>query len=220
PLADGRYALEVPPQIDAGALAVRVGDFAKTVRLEPTLRPELTSVEAAYVLPDYLGRTEPGKKDVRGGTISLVNGSKATFRATATRDLAIGKVDGRPVEPRGASLISPQTVVDGNRQIEFRWQDQFGLGGKDPFVLAINGVVDEAPSVACDGLPTRKVVLDSEQLSFKVTARDDFGVKRVGVEWRGVDKVNFRNPATGEKLRSAGGPDKARLELAGTCSAH
>ncbi|HTK76555.1 MAG TPA: hypothetical protein VL371_14915, partial [Gemmataceae bacterium] len=219
PLADGRYPLEVPPQIAPAPLDVRVGDFSKTVHVEPTLRPELTSVEAEYVLPEYLGRTEPGKRDVRGGTISLVNGSKATFRATATRDLALGKVDGQPVEPHGASLSSRQTVVDGNRQLEFRWQDQFGLGGKDPFVLSINGVADEAPSVACDGLPTRKVVLDSEQLTFKITARDDFGVKRVGVEWRGVDRINYRNPATGEKILSAGGPDKELLELAGTFSA-
>jgi hypothetical protein len=219
PLADGTYPLNVPPQITPCTLDVRVGDFAKTVQLEPTLRPELTSVEAEYVLPEYLGRAGPGKKDVRGGTISLVNGSKATFRATATRDLAMAKVDGRPVEPQGAALVSPATLVDGNRQIEFRWEDRFGLGGKDPFVLAVNGVADEAPSVACDGLPTRKVVLDTEQLTYKVTARDDFGVKRVGVEWKGVDKINFRNPATGERILSAGGPDKELLELTGTFSA-
>jgi hypothetical protein len=218
-LAEGRYPFEVPPQIAPAPLDVRVGDYAKTVHVEPTLRPELTSVEADFVLPEYLGRTEPGKKDVRGGSISLVNGSKATFRATASRDLAAVKVDGKPVEPQGAALVSPQTVVDGNRQIEFRWEDRYGLGGKDPFVLSVNGVADEAPSVACDGLPNRKVVLDSEQLSFKVTARDDFGVKRVGVEWRGVDRVNFRNPAKGEKILSAGGPDKELLELAGTFSA-
>src|SRR5206468_612093 len=114
---------------------------------------------------------------------------------------------------------SPITLISGNRQMQLQWQDRFGLGGKEPFVLTINGHADEAPSVACDGLPTRKVVLDSEQLSFKVTARDDFGVKRVGVEWRGVDKINFRNPATGEKILSAGGPDKELLELAGTFSA-
>src|SRR5262245_59376487 len=218
-LADGRYPFEVPPQITPAGLDVRVGDYAKTVRLEPTLRPELTSVEAELVLPEYLCRTEPAKKDVRGGTISLVNGSKATFRATASRDLAAVKVDGQVVEPHGASLVTPQTVVDGNRKMEFRWEDQFGLSGKDPFLLAINGQADEAPSVACDGLPTRKVVIDSEQLTFKVTARDDFGVKRVGVEWRGVDRVNFRNPAKGEKILSAGGPDKELLELTGTFSA-
>ncbi len=63
------------------------------------------------------------------------------------------------------------------------------------------------------------MVLDSEQLSFKVTAQDDYGVKRVGMEWRGIDKTNFKNPAAGERILAAGGPDKELLELTGTFSA-
>jgi hypothetical protein len=219
PLADGQYVFELPPQIDAGWLDVSVGDFTKRLRLEPTLRPELTSVVADVALPAYLGRTEAGKKDVRGGAVSLVNGSRATFVATATRELAAAKVDGQPVAPQGATVVSPATVVAGTRQVEFRWQDQFRLGGKEPFVLTINGLEDEAPSISCDGLPSRKVVLDTEQLQFKVTARDDYGVKRVGMEWQGIDKTNFKNPAAGERLLAAGGPDKELLELAGTFSA-
>ena len=42
-------------------------------------------------LPDYLGRAGSSKKDVRGGTLSLVKGSKASFAATATRELAQAK---------------------------------------------------------------------------------------------------------------------------------
>src|SRR5439155_8192218 len=95
----------------------------------------------------------------------------------------------------------------------------FGLGGKEPFVLSINGREDPSPSISCDGLPSRKVVLDTEQLTFKVTAQDDYGVKRVGMDWRGLDNTNFKNPAAGERILSAGGPDKEMLELAGTFSA-
>jgi hypothetical protein len=218
-LADGQYEFELPPQIDAVWLDVRVGDFTKRLRLKPTLRPELSAVVADIALPEYLGRTQSGKKDVRGGAVSLVNGSQATFVATATRELAAAKVNGQPISPRGATVVSPATLVNGNRQLEFQWQDRFRLGGKEPFVLTINGREDEAPSIACDGLPQRKVVLDSEHLSFKVTAQDDYGVKRVGMEWRGLDKTNFKNPAAGERVLSAGGPDKELLELAGTFSA-
>ena len=219
PLADGRYEFALPPQIDAGWLQVRVGDFKKRIRLEPTLRPELSSVMANITLPDYLGRTKAGQKDVRGGAVSLVNGSQATFVATATRALAAAKVDGKSIDPEGATLVSPAAVVDGNRRLELQWQDEFGLGGKEPFVLTINGREDEAPSIACDGLPQRRVVLDSEQLMFKVTAQDDYGVKRVGMEWRGIDETNYKNPAAGERILAAGGPDKELLELTGTFSA-
>src|SRR5579871_523417 len=116
-------------------------------------------------------------------------------------------------------MASPATVIDGNLPVEFQWQDRFGLGGKEPFVLTINGREDEPPSIACDGLPSRRVVLDTEQLSFKVTAQDDYGVKQVGMEWRGIDTTNFKNPATGERILAAGGPDKELLELSGTFSA-
>src|SRR5581483_7504 len=168
-LAEGHYPFELPPQIDAGWLDLRVGDFTQRVRLEPTLRPELSSVVANITLPAYLGRTQPVQKDVRGGTVSAVNGSHATFSVTATRELAPGRVSGQPVAPQGATVVSPVTPVAGNRQVEFQWQDRFGLGGKEPFVLTIHGHEDEAPSIACDGLAPRKVVLDSEHLSFKAT---------------------------------------------------
>jgi hypothetical protein len=218
-LADDRYELKFPPQIDAVGLDVRVGDFTKQIRVQPMLRPELSSLVADIVLPEYLGRKSPGKKDVRGGTVSLVNGSRATFVATATRELTAAKVNGQPVVPHGTTVVSPSVLVNGNRPVEFQWQDQFGLGGKEPFVLAINGRVDEAPTIACDGLVSRKVVLDTEHLSFKVTAQDDFGVKRVGLEWRGIDTTNVKNPAKGERILAAGGPDKELLELSGTFSA-
>jgi zinc/manganese transport system substrate-binding protein len=35
------------------------------------------------------------------------------------------------------------------------------------------------------------------------------------MEWRGIDPTNFKNPARGERILSAGGPDKDLLELSG-----
>ena len=117
-------------------------------------------------------------------------------------------------------MVGSTPVIAGERRINFQWQDRFGLSGKEPFVLTINGREDEAPSISCDGMPSRKVVLDIEHLSFKVTARDDYGVKRVGMEWRGVDTVNFKTPASGKRILAAGGPEQEQLEVNGTFSAH
>ena len=85
--ADDRYEFELPPQIDAGWLDVRVGDFTKHVRVEPTLRPELTSWSQTSCCRNTSAGRTAGKKDVRGGTVSLVKGSRATFTATARREL-------------------------------------------------------------------------------------------------------------------------------------
>ena len=148
-----------------------------------------------------------------------MQGSRASFAATASRDLRSAQVDGKPSTPSGATIKSPDTKVQGTRKMEFRWKDTFGLEGKEPFTLSIAGRDDEAPSLACEDLPRQKVVLDSELLSFKVHAQDDFGVRRVGMEWQGMDIPEVSKPAKGERILGAGGQDRESLELAGTFSA-
>ncbi len=217
-LNDGRYEFALPSQIDPGWLTVKIGDSWQRVYIDPTLRPELSSLVAGVTLPEYIGRKETIKKDVRGGTISLVEGSQATFAATATRDLGSARVDGKPRTPAGATVSSDITPIKGIRKMEFRWQDTFGLEGKEPFTLSINGRLDEAPSLTCENLPRQKVILDSELLSFKIRAQDDFGIQRVGMEWKGVDNP-VEKPAQGERILAGGGHDKESLEVDGTFSA-
>lgn len=218
-LRDGRYEFELPPQIDAGWLSVKIGDSWQRVRVDPTLRPELTSVVADVSLPEYLSRPGSQRKDVRGGAVSLVKGSRASFSATASRELSDAQVDGHPRTPTGGTVTSPGVNVDGPRTIEFRWQDRFGLAGKEPFNLAVTGRDDEAPSLSTENLPRQKVLLDTELLGFKVMARDDFGVKQVGIEWQGLDSSMVKDPAKGERVLAAGGSDKEALDLNGTFSA-
>jgi hypothetical protein len=218
-LEDGGYAFEMPSQLEAGYLTIKVGDATRRIRIEPTLRPELTSLVASVNLPDYLGRPGRLRKDVRGGAITLVQGSQASFAATASRELSTARVDGHPRTPAGATVDTPTAPVQGARKMEITWRDVFGLEGKEPFKLAINGREDEAPSIACEDLPRQKVVLDSEMLGFKIRAQDDFGVQRVGMEWQGVEDPSVAKPAKGERILGSGGHDKESLELAGTFSA-
>ncbi len=218
-MRDGRYAFELPPQIDPGWLSISIGDAISRVRIEPTLRPELVNVIASVALPEYLGRPEIERKDVRGGAVSLVMGSTATFTATASRDLESAQVDGQSLDPTGASVQSLSAKIEGSRKIEFRWQDQYGLAGKEPFVLAVTGREDEAPSLSCEDLPRQKVVLDTELLSFKVRAQDDFGIKEIGLDWQGIDSPLVTTPAKGERILSAGGNRAEALEINGTFSA-
>jgi hypothetical protein len=218
-LGDARYEFELPAQIDAGSLRVKVGDAIERARIVPTLRPELTSIVADVSLPSYLGRPRPEKKDVRGGAVSLVLGSRAIFTATAGRELASASVDGQPQPPVGPAVKSPPTEIGGSRKMEFRWQDKFGLAGREPFALTITGCLDEAPSLTCEDLPRHKVVLESELLSFKVRAQDDFGIKHIGLDWQGIDDPVVSKPANGERILAAGGTEKDSLEISGTFSA-
>lgn len=215
-LSKGEYLFEMPPQLEADWLSVRVGDAVKRIRVEPTLRPELVSAQATITLPDYLGRAEKIAKDVRGGSLSVVKASRVALSAEANRALASAKLDGQSLEPKGAKVAAPASLVEDSRKLELTWQDQDGLSALAPFTLALQSREDEAPVVACENLPRQKVVLDTEQLNFTVKAFDDFGVKRVGIEWHGIEEEGSPvTPAEGERLLAAGGCDQEQLEAVG-----
>lgn len=219
PLREGGYRFELPAQIADGRMHVSIGDSRHSSRIKPVLRPELTSIVADVTLPDYLGRPKPLSRDVRGGAVSLVKGSRASFVATASRTLFAAEVDGRAQTPEARVIRSPAAGVHGSREIEFRWEDRFGLAGKEPFRLTVTACDDEAPTLACDDLPRSKVVLDLEQLNFRVKAHDDFGVKQIGIEWRGMENAIVENPAKGERILAAGGFEKDSVDVAGTFAA-
>lgn len=233
-LRDGLYNFELPAQIDSAWLYLKIGDAQQNVRLEPMLRPEISDVVAEVTLPDYLQRPDAIRKDIRGGAVSIVNGSTATFKLTANRALSSAMLDGNSVAVAGSTVTSPAITVDNNaleepalvdspppvaglpRKLIFQWQDEYGLGGREPFIVSITSRDDEAPTLSCEDLPRQRVVLDSETLAFQVRAQDDFGVKVVGIEWQGADKTVVTKPARGERILGAGGSDKDVLELAGT----
>jgi hypothetical protein len=216
---DRGYEFELPAQVAMNRLEVRVGDASRVVAIEPMLRPELSSVVSSVTLPDYLGRPGSKDQDTRGGSITLVKGSQARITATAGRELASASVDGVAVAPQGSKVTSPLLAVNAPRDIQFRWVDRFSLAGKEPFTLKIASRDDEAPTMMIEDLPRQKVVLDTELLNFKVRAGDDFGVKRVGLEWQGLDKKGRTTVATGERALAAGGPDKETLDVVGAFSA-
>ncbi len=190
--------------IAPGPLEVRVGDWLQRVRVEPTLRPKPPRSWPTSPCPSIWERPEAIRKDVRGGSVTLVKGSEASFAVTASRDLASARVDGQGLTPAGATVASPRLVVDGSRNLEFQWKDQYGLEGKAPFTLAVNSRDDEPPTVSCENMPKAKVILDTELLAFKVHVQDDFGIKRVGLEWHGVENPLVSTPAKGEQILAAG----------------
>ena len=211
--------VRLPTQIDPGTLHVRVGDATYRVDVEPKLRPELTSIVAKVKLPDYLGQPAVQERDARGGAVALVKGSRVTFAPTVNRNLQTAQSNGKPCPPTGASFTTPELLVNDAQQIELQWQDEFGLSGKEPFKIAVTAQDDEPPQLACEDLPRGRVVLDSEQLVFHVRAHDDFGVKDVGMRWRGIPSDMVEKPADGETMLAVGGHEKATLDVQGTFTA-
>ncbi len=213
-----QYSFDLPGQLSRETLTVKVGDFQGQMQIEPMPRPELRSLLAQVKLPDYLGRSDSVTKEVRGSTLSVLKGSRVTLDATASRELQLACVNGVPREIDGASFSSDSMDVVEAKQIELEWRDEHGLQAGEPYQLTIEPVEDAAPTITCENFPRRKVLLDSEVIAFQVRANDDFGIKRVGIEWQAIDLAD-RNPEIHDSIIGAGGTHVDSLELAATFSA-
>jgi len=212
-----RYRFAMPPQTMDGKVLLRVGDARRSISVEPKLRPALNALWAQVQLPAYLQRKEFLKLDARGGTISLVKGSRAVFQATATRNLATAALDGRTQAVDGAQVITERIVVEASADYRLTWCDRYGLSVREAQVLHIDAFDDQGPTVNFNKLKNQQVVLSHEVLRFEIRASDDFGVKRVGLVWQGInDPVHNPEPAQGEKIVAAGGTTHETLDVAAT----
>ena len=214
-LVETGYVFDLPAQVAPIELDVTVGDFQGHTSIAPMARPELKTVKAEIALPAYLGRDESLKREIRGASVSVVRGSETTFVATVSRSLSQATVNGRSTVPAEDQFSTTPFTVQEPLQIEMEWQDHFRLSGQKPFQLSVDPIDDEPPSLVCESLPRKKVLLDSEVLSFQVRAYDDFGIKKVGIEWQGLDEAAVEL-AAGEAVIGAGDRKAEFLKLAAT----
>ena len=214
------YRFEIPPQTTKGEFVVRVGDARRTLPVEPKMRPALSELTAEVQLPGYLERSEPLRQDVRGGSVSLVKGSTIVFSATATRELAEATLDDRPQTIEGAQITTERIEIEEPSQYRLEWQDGFGLTPREPQILKVDPREDSPPNVTFNKIVSQQVVLSNEVVAFEIQASDDFGVKRVGLEWVGIeDPARNPEPSSGEKIVAAGAPDADSLVVPATFSA-
>ncbi len=218
-LSDSRYQFDLPPQIEPTWLTLTLGDYFQRIRLEPMLRPELSSLAAEIGLPDYLARPEPIHKEVRSGTLAVVQGSQVRFTAQIGREVKSAWVDGEPANTSGHQIIAPPFSIQNSQSRKWDWVDTFGLSGRESFTVSITAQPDEPPTLFCENLPRHKVVLDTETLSFRIMAQDDFGIKQIGMEWHNAEPSAVQEQAPGERVLAGGGPDQETLNIGGTFSA-
>lgn len=221
PLNENVYQFELPPQTSDVSLRLNVGDFGQVTQLQPKLRPELLAANANITLPEYLELPESVEQDVRSGLLSAVEGSSATVTATASRPLQEAMVDQVSVHiEKDEFRTSEISISGGESRLQMAWRDFDGLAGREPFDLSVKPVTDELPTVVSQGLPRQAVVLNSEQLNFEALAADDFGVKKLGISWKGLEEEgSLTEPAIGEKLISAGGPSHSSMQVPATFTA-
>lgn len=219
-LTSGSYDFEIPAQVADAPSKLVVGDFYQSVTFQPKTRPELIGATASVQLPEYLERPDRVEMDVRSGTLAVVQGSRATLSATASRDLEEAAINDSPVPVKAASFGSEELLLaEAQQSLEMSWKDHDGLAGREPFELSINPAVDEVPTVLSQDFPRQAVVLDTEQINFQALAADDFGIKRVGISWKGFADEELAEPAEGERLIAAGTPQSTSMQVPATFTA-
>ena len=217
---EATFRFQLPPQTRDGQLKLRVGDARRSIPIEPKLRPALTQLIAKVELPAYLQRSAPLVEDIRGGTLSLLKGSTAVLEATATRELAEATLNNRPQHIDGERVTTEPISVEKQTELQLAWRDRFGLAAREPQAIRLEVQEDESPTVSFNKLKNNHVVLSSEVLTFEIQAADDFGVKRVGLEWEGIGNPTHNpEPTSGEKMVASGTPTTDVMTVAATFSA-
>ena len=207
-LQEGSYDFELPPLKDETEVKLSIGDVRKKVIVEPQPRPELVGLSATIDLPAYLQRTDPLQRDIRGGTLSVAKGSQVTIAAEASRDLAAASLDGTPVSFHGDTVLTSPAKIEESRVVSLQWRDAMGLSAKTPLRIKIRAADDQAPTISCRELDPQVVLMVKDVLAFQVDASDDFGVRTVGMEWKGTPSLTSEaEPAVGEKVIYAGNPE-------------
>ena len=219
---NGGYKFGLPPFISPTRVKLRIGDVLESVKIDPQPRPELASLAALIELPAYLQRTEPVRREIRGGGLSIVRGSNVSIEARATRPLTFATVDGEAVDVIGEKIVTNAKLLSETSTMQLAWRDGLGLTAKSPLKLKIRSAEDEAPSLVCRELEQQRVIMEKDVLSFEVDASDDFGLKTVGMEWTGKPAATSANePASGGKIVYAGNPEATVLNaIIATFSPH
>ena len=230
-LSGGSYEFRFPAQQDPGVVKIEIGDARHSIKVVPTLRPAVRRVLANLKHPDYL-QIPDREVDLGSGVLSAVEGSKVSVTIDATRELAeasyrFGPVDsalaarspgadlrsGGKMTVNGSSAATPPIEI--GRQISvlpIQWTDLLGLKGEDGFEIRVDALPDEAPGIYIQGLPRQHVMLPEETVDFEVLSEDDFGIRRIGLEWSGeFTRATDEKPAAGEIELANGGPAMNRL---------
>ncbi|MCA9066323.1 MAG: hypothetical protein KDA96_24820, partial [Planctomycetaceae bacterium] len=210
-LAGGRYDFNVASQTESGTLNLRIGDLTKSISVNVAARPELSAMTARIQLPDYLQYSRTLNADVRGGSVSIVEGATVSLEAEVSRTLVQATINGEPVKVTGSAIAGPSLHVNESQVLDFQWKDELGLAARDPFRVKLNAVKDSEPRVSFRQQEPAQVILTSDVITFDVNADDDFGLRSVGLEWVGVrDREQPSDDDKGEKLVAPGSPETAR----------
>jgi hypothetical protein len=212
----GDVTMHVPAQVEDGTLLVRVGDAETLVKILPSLRPAVKDLVAGIQLPEYL-HYEPQSQKVTSGALLALEGSRASFAGTMTRPLTEANMStdsgsAVPLTLQGDNFLTAPTGVNGVSHLTMTWKDNLGLTNAAPLRLSIQTQKDSPPQPDLPELPRDCAMLASDVLTIKMEARDDFGVRDLGLMWDFASETPGGPSAVTETKRMTASPHEKRAE--------
>ena len=214
PLKGGAYQFSMPAQTNQAKVNVKVGDDGRSLDVLPMTRPELTNITSKTLLPEYLQYPEPIEQTTTSRRFNALVGSQIEFDFFANREIAEATLDGQPVQTDGQYVSTGSLMVDRSKQHTVNWRDVHQLQPRKPIELAINATEDQAPAITLESIKER-VLLETKALRFNFNSYDDFGIKKIGLEWTGRPTAAGTDPVRGEKLLFAGAPQNRSVNEQG-----
>jgi len=197
-VAEGEARFEVPGQAVDGTFEIRAGDAKGALRIVPTHRPLVKDVEARIEFPDYL-KYPRTTQTVQNASLAVLAGSRAVLSGAGNRELdsvVMTLADGRGQALAATAEGRFETGVlslEEHAHLTFSIEDKLGLTNKAPYSLAIRQIQDFAPNVDLPELQSESAILESDIVDLTAVARDDYGVKDIGVEWELVSTPGETN---------------------------
>ena len=215
-LREGRAEFRVPGQTQSGVLRIRIGDVSRAVRIVPVFRSELVRMTATMRYPDYLERGVTNLV-LANGNASFVNGSKVALRGNADREIksaTVGRlVETLPLDVSGSTFATEELPAEEVGACEFAWTDRHELKCAAPYLLETVSVEDEAPLIEARGMSRVVAILEDEVVELDLTVTDDYGVKRLWVDWHSIGKPEKGIASTnGSVTMFGGGPTVDAVE--------
>ncbi len=213
---DGKIRLKVPGQVEGKIMVVKLGDAEARIKISPNYRPSLKQLTATIQLPDYLHYSNQ-TETVQSGALLALEGSKAAFHAQISRKLSAAQMQNGAQAPASLPVEGEQFNTDladlaGTSQFSFNWRDNLGLTNAAPLRLAVQTQKDAPPMPDLPDMPRDIAVLSTDVLKIRVSARDDFGVRELGLSWDLASDAPGTTYATTEVKVMAATPREKKTE--------
>lgn len=225
-VSGNKMHFEIPAQIQNGKMRIKLGDAMCEVAIVPTYRPALKQMSASIQLPEYL-QAPATNQTINNGVLNVLEGSKFSLRGKISRELesaesrfggnvetlqtdkdefssGVLRNDSHPPEAGATPVVL---------QYAFNWRDNLGLSNAVPWKLSVRPQKDAPPSPNLPDMPSDVAMLDTDVLEIKAQARDDYGVRDLGLNWEfEVDPLRSSGSATTEVKIQPNARNKKDLE--------